>query len=98
MTRWWYASYSPAGIIRQPTRWCAPAAHRLPSVILPDTRISYDAVLVETEQQRRTTRTRRAFSSENARLILQRGCGGEIALSRPLVSHPILAEGNIPHR
>jgi len=98
MTRCRYASNSPARIIRQPIRRYAPPATRLPSVNLPETRTSYDAVLVETEQERRTTRPRGAIFSENARLNLQRGCGGEIALSRTLVSNPILAEGNVPHR
>lgn len=68
MTRCWYASNSPARIIRQPIRRCAPPATRFPSVKLPETRTSYDAVLVETEQERRTTRPRGAFFSENARL------------------------------
>lgn len=97
MTRCWYASNSPARIIRQPIRRCAPPATRFPSVKLPETRTSYDAVLVETEQERRTTRPRGAFFSENARLNLQRRCGGEIALHKPSVSNPILAEGNLPH-
>jgi hypothetical protein len=98
MTRRWYASESPARIRRQPIRWSTPPTQRLPSVKLPDTRTSYDAVLVETEQQRRATRQLCGFFSENARLILQLGCGGEIALTRRLVSNPILTEGNIPHR